>query len=146
MSECGQPAPQIEIDGHRAGGGSIAYLDPASQTGPRSPARLPVRSRRRHRTDTTDANVVLGRCPDLALGGEIKLDEDAAMRAVSTLGDELDSRQSASRRHHSLAVARMTATVKEISVMRGLDLAISRFSHTAVPDHFTRPISRKSLV
>ena len=49
----------------------------------------------------TDANVVLGRFrPDLALGGEIKLDEDAA-RAVSTLGDELALARAHSRRRHS---------------------------------------------
>jgi len=71
----------------------------------------------------TDANVVLGRFrPDLALGGEIDLDADAARTAVARLGEVLGlTPERTAEGIVRLAVARMTATVKEISVMRGLD-------------------------
>ena len=121
-------APQIEIKTVGAGGGSIAYLDPGKflNVGPRSAGAAPgpaCYGKGGTEPTVTDANVVLGRFrPDLALGGEIKLDEDAAMRAVSTLGDELGlSPERTAEGIIRLAVARMTATVKEISVMRGLD-------------------------
>ena len=120
-------APQIEIKTVGAGGGSIAYLDPGKflNVGPRSAGALPgpaCYGRGGTEPTVTDANVVLGRFrPDLALGGEIELDEDAA-RAVTTLGDELGlTAERTAEGIVRLAVARMTATVKEISVMRGLD-------------------------
>ena len=121
-------APQIEIKTVGAGGGSIAYLDPGNflNVGPRSAGALPgpaCYGRGGTEPTVTDANVVLGRFrPDLALGGEIELDEDAARAAVTTLGNELElSAERTAEGIVRLAVARMTATVKEISVMRGLD-------------------------
>ena len=121
-------APQIEIKTVGAGGGSIAYLDPGKflNVGPRSAGALPgpaCYGRGGTEPTVTDANVVLGRFrPDLALGGEIELDEEAARNAVKGLGDQLglDPERTAEGIVR-LAVARMTATVKEISVMRGLD-------------------------
>jgi len=121
-------APQIEIKTVGAGGGSIAYLDPGKflNVGPRSAGAAPgpaCYGKGGTEPTVTDANVVLGRFrPDLALGGEIKLDEEAAARAVSALGQELDlTPERTAEGIVRLAVARMTATVKEISVMRGLD-------------------------
>ena len=121
-------APQIEIKTVGAGGGSIAYLDPGKflNVGPRSAGALPgpaCYGRGGTEPTVTDANVVLGRFrPDLALGGEIELDEGAARAAVTTLGDELGlTAERTAEGIVRLAVARMTATVKEISVMRGLD-------------------------
>ena len=121
-------APQIEIKTVGAGGGSIAYIDPGKflNVGPRSAGAAPgpaCYGKGGTEPTVTDANVVLGRFrPDLALGGEIKLDEDAALNAVSTLGDQLElSPERMAEGIIRLAVARMTATVKEISVMRGLD-------------------------
>ena len=121
-------APQIEIKTVGAGGGSIAYMDPGKflNVGPRSAGAAPgpaCYGKGGTEPTVTDANVVLGRFrPDLALGGEIKLDEDAALNAVSTLGDQLElSPERMAEGIIRLAVARMTATVKEISVMRGLD-------------------------
>ncbi len=121
-------APQIEIKTVGAGGGSIAYMDPGKflNVGPRSAGAAPgpaCYGKGGTEPTVTDANVVLGRFrPDLALGGEIKLDEDAALNVVSTLGDQLElSPERMAEGIIRLAVARMTATVKEISVMRGLD-------------------------
>ncbi len=121
-------APQIEIKTVGAGGGSIAYLDMGKflNVGPRSAGALPgpaCYGRGGTEPTVTDANVVLGRFrPDQALGGEIALDTKAAHAAVSSLGRELGlSPERMAEGIVRLAVSRMTATVKEISVMRGLD-------------------------
>jgi len=121
-------APQIEIKTVGAGGGSIAYLAPGKflNVGPRSAGAIPgpaCYGRGGTEPTVTDANVVLGRFrPDLALGGEIELDQGAARIAVAGLGEELDlTPERTAEGIVRLAVARMTATVKEISVMRGLD-------------------------
>ena len=121
-------APQIEIQTVGAGGGSIAYLAPGKflNVGPRSSGAIPgpaCYGRGGTEPTVTDANVVLGRFrPDLALGGEIELDQDAAREAVANLGKELGlTPERTAEGIVRLAVARMTATVKEISVMRGLD-------------------------
>jgi len=121
-------APQIEIKTVGAGGGSIAYLGAGRflNVGPRSAGAQPgpaCYGRGGTEPTVTDANVVLGRFrPDQALGGEISLDVDAARRAVKTLGDDLGlTEERMAEGIIRLAVSRMTATVKEISVMRGLD-------------------------
>ncbi len=121
-------APQIEIKTVGAGGGSIAYLAPGKflNVGPRSSGAIPgpaCYGRGGTEPTVTDANVVLGRFrPDLALGGEIELDQDAAHTVVAALGEELGlTPERTAEGIVRLAVARMTATVKEISVMRGLD-------------------------
>ena len=121
-------APQIEIKTVGAGGGSIAYLAPGKflNVGPRSSGAIPgpaCYGRGGTEPTVTDANVVLGRFrPNLALGGEIELDQDAAHTAVAALGEELGlTPERTAEGIVRLAVARMTATVKEISVMRGLD-------------------------
>lgn len=121
-------APQIEIKTVGAGGGSIAYLGAGRflNVGPRSAGAQPgpaCYGRGGTEPTVTDANVVLGRFrPDQSLGGEIALDIDAARRAVKSLGDELGlTEERMAEGIIRLAVSRMTATVKEISVMRGLD-------------------------
>ena len=121
-------APQIEIKTVGAGGGSIAYLDTGNflQVGPRSAGALPgpaCYGRGGTEPTVTDANVLLGRFrPDQAIGGEIGIDTAAAETAIGTLGETLSL--SSTRMAEGIvriAVARMTGTVKEISVMRGLD-------------------------
>ena len=71
----------------------------------------------------TDANVVLGRFrPSDVLGGEIALDHHAAEQAVAALARDLGLDPArAAEGILDIAVTRMTASVKEISVMRGLD-------------------------
>lgn len=121
-------APQIEIKTVGAGGGSVAYLSQGKflNVGPRSAGAIPGPAcyRRGGKEPTvTDANVVLGRLrPGRALGGEIDLDHDAAFEAISRLGQELDlTPERTAEGILRLAAARMTASVKEISIMRGLD-------------------------
>ena len=121
-------APQIEIKTVGAGGGSIAYLDTGKflQVGPRSAGASPgpaCYSRGGTEPTVTDANVLLGRFrPNQAIGGEIEIDIGAAENAVGALGKKLNL--PAARMADGIvriAVARMTGTVKEITVMRGLD-------------------------
>ena len=121
-------APQIEIKTVGAGGGSVAYLSQGKflNVGPRSAGAIPgpaCHGRGGKEPTVTDANVVLGRLrPDRALGGEIDLDHDAALKAISRLGQELDlTPERTAEGILRLAAARMTASVKEISIMRGLD-------------------------
>ncbi len=121
-------APQIEIKTVGAGGGSIAYLDTGNflNVGPRSAGAVPgpaCYGRGGAEPTVTDANVLLGRFrPNRALGGEIAIDAEAAERAVGALGDKLDlSPDRMAEGITRIAVTRMTGTVKEISVMRGLD-------------------------
>ena len=121
-------APQIEIKTVGAGGGSIAYLDTGNflQVGPRSAGALPgpaCYGRGGTEPTVTDANVLLGRFrPDQAIGGEIAIDTAAAETAIGTLGETLSlSPARMAEGIVRIAVARMTGTVKEISVMRGLD-------------------------
>jgi N-methylhydantoinase A len=121
-------APQIEINTVGAGGGSIAYLDVGGflNVGPRSAGAEPgpaCYGRGGTEPTVTDANVVLGRfLPGTALGGSIEVDPARAERAVAGLADSLnlETRETA-RGIIRIAVARMTGSIKEISVMRGLD-------------------------
>ena len=80
--------PMIDIHTIGAGGGSIAYVDHggAFRVGPRSAGAVPgpaAYGRGGREPTVTDANVVLGRLDKHDfLGGSMKLDEDAAHRAV----------------------------------------------------------------
>ena len=121
-------APQIEIKTVGAGGGSIAYLDSGNflNVGPRSAGAAPgpaCYGRGGTEPTVTDANVLLGRFrPDQALGGEIAIDTDAAEATVGALGETLGlTPDHMAEGITRIAVTRMTGTVKEITVMRGLD-------------------------
>jgi N-methylhydantoinase A len=80
--------PTIDINSVGAGGGSIAFVDQggALQVGPVSAGALPgpaCYGRGGNQATVTDANLVLGRLnPDYFLGGEMRLDVEAARRAV----------------------------------------------------------------
>ena len=121
-------APQIEINTVGAGGGSIASVGPGGffEVGPRSAGARPgpaCYGRGGVEPTVTDANVVLGRFrPSDALGGEIAIDIAAAEAAVGRIAERLGlGLERAAEGILDVAVARMTASVKEISVMRGLD-------------------------
>jgi N-methylhydantoinase A len=80
--------PMIDIHTLGAGGGSVAWIDAggALRAGPRSAGAQPgpaAYGRGGTEATVTDANVVLGRIdPGNFLGGEMRLDADAARRAV----------------------------------------------------------------
>ena len=84
--------PMIDIHTIGAGGGSIAYIDHggAFRVGPRSAGAVPgpaAYGRGGTQPTVTDANLVLGRLDkNDFLGGSMKLDEDAAHRAIDASG------------------------------------------------------------
>ena len=87
--------PMIDIHTIGAGGGSIAYIDHggAFRVGPRSAGAVPgpaAYGRGGDEPTVTDANLVLGRLDaDDFLGGGMKLDAEAARRAVGALASKL---------------------------------------------------------
>lgn len=80
--------PMIDLVTIGAGGGSVAYVDEAGgfNVGPRSAGSEPgpaCYGRGGTEPTVTDAQVVLGRLdPDMALGGDLRLDPDLARAAV----------------------------------------------------------------
>jgi N-methylhydantoinase A len=119
---------QIEINSIGAGGGSVAWLGSGKfvNVGPRSAGAMPgpaCYGRGGIEPTVTDANVVLGRLASGAsLGGEITLDGARAAQAIGALATEvgLDPLRMADG-VVTIAVAKMTGAIKEISVMRGHD-------------------------
>ncbi len=80
--------PTIDVRSIGAGGGSIAWIDKggALRVGPQSAGSVPgpvCYARGGAEPTVTDANVVLGRYnPQFILGGDMKLDRDAAYRVI----------------------------------------------------------------
>jgi N-methylhydantoinase A len=121
--------PQIDIQTVGAGGGSLAWLDVdgSLQVGPRSAGARPgpaAYGLGGTEPTVTDANVVLGRMgTERVLGGTIRLDAARARAAVESLAHRLGAIDL-----HELAggivriaVARMTSSIREISIARGHD-------------------------
>ena len=120
--------PQIDINTVGAGGGSIAYLEAGNflNVGPQSAGAEPgpaCYGKGGTRPTVTDANVVLGRfLPSDALGGSILIDVKAAQTAIANIAKKLKlSIEAMAEGIIQLAVIQMTSSVKEISVMRGID-------------------------
>jgi len=88
-------ASSLDVRTIGAGGGSIAYvpeLTRALRVGPRSAGAEPgPAAYGKGGTDptVTDANLVLGFLPAGLLGGEMKLDREAARRAVAKIADAM---------------------------------------------------------
>jgi N-methylhydantoinase A len=119
---------QIDINSIGAGAGSIAYLDAggAIAVGPRSAGAVPgpaAYGKGGTEPTVTDANLVLGRLgSDRVLGGEIRLDLGLAGTAIDRLAGTLGlDRQRMAEGILAIVTARMTASIKEISIMRGHD-------------------------
>jgi N-methylhydantoinase A len=87
--------PMIDITTVGAGGGSVGWRGPEGslRVGPQSTGADPgpaCYQRGGELATVTDANLVLGLIdPDFFLGGEMRLDRDAAVHALTGLGDEL---------------------------------------------------------
>jgi N-methylhydantoinase A len=121
--------PQIDIRTVGAGGGSIAWVDVdgSLQVGPLSAGAHPgpaAYGLGGSAATVTDANVVLGRMGTARpLGGTIRLDGALARRAVEALAVRLGGlgiRQLAEGVVR-IAVARMTSSVREITIQQGHD-------------------------
>mgnify|MGYP003344132806 CR=1 FL=1 len=121
--------PQVDVLCVGAGGGSIARVDDfgALHVGPQSAGAVPgpaAYMRGGVSATVTDAHVVLGTLTaQRTLGGELKLDSDAAADAVRDsvarpMGVEVEEAAAAIIR---VADANMASSLRVISVARGLD-------------------------
>jgi N-methylhydantoinase A len=126
------PVKVSQIDMHTvgAGGGSIAWLDVdgSLQVGPRSAGASPgpaAYGLGGTEPAVTDANVVLGRIGTRRrLGGSIAIDPQRARRAVEELALRLSRPlgvEALAEGIVTIAVARMTSAIREISIQRGHD-------------------------
>ncbi len=123
--------PLIDIHTVGAGGGSVAWVDAggALRVGPQSagahpgPACYGLQEGSPWLPTVTDAHVVLGRLrPEHFLGGQMRLDVEAAHKAVSEVAGRLglDVEQTALGILR-VAEATMARAIKVISVQRGHD-------------------------
>jgi N-methylhydantoinase A len=126
------PVKVSQIDMHTvgAGGGSIAWLDVdgSLQVGPRSAGARPgpaAYGLGGTEPAVTDANVVLGRIGTRRrLGGSIGIDPQRARRAVADLAARMERPlgvEALAEGIVTIAVARMTSAIREISIQRGHD-------------------------
>lgn len=127
--EYGHPIcfPSIEILTIGAGGGSLAWVDPAGslRNGPQSAGADPgpaAYGRGGEEPTNTDANVVLGRLGGDLVGGAVELDHAAAERAVQRIAEPLSLEMTeAARAIIRVANANMADAVRLISIRRGYD-------------------------
>jgi N-methylhydantoinase A len=122
--------PQLDMHTVGAGGGSIAWLDidGSLQVGPRSAGASPgpaAYGLGGTEPTVTDANVVLGRIGGRRqLGGSIAIDPVRARAVVDTLATRMGGQlgvEPLAEGIVTLAVARMTSAIREISIQRGHD-------------------------
>lgn len=122
-------SPTIDIDSVGAGGGSIGWIDSAGgvHIGPESAAADPgpaCYGRGGEQATVTDCNLVLGYLdPDTFLGGEFKLDVEAAHRAVEkNIAQPLGiSVEQAAQTVRSVANAVMAQAIRIMTIERGYD-------------------------
>ena len=129
--------PVVDIIEIGAGGGSVAWIDAggAMRVGPQSAGAMPgpaCYGLGGIEPTITDANLVLGRInPNYFLGGEIKLDQNAANQAIARVADKL----AMAPNEVAMGIVRITEStmvgaVSLISVQRGhnpKDFAIVAF-------------------
>ncbi len=120
--------PSIEVLTIGAGGGSLAWIDEGGslRNGPQSAGADPgpaCYGRGNEQPTNTDANLVLGRLGEELIGGAMRLDREAAERAIlaevgQPLGLGLDE---AANAVVQVANANMADAVRLISIRRGYD-------------------------
>ncbi len=120
--------PMIDIHTIGAGGGSIAWIDKGGmlRVGPQSAGAAPgpaCYGRGGENATVTDANVVLGRInPDYFLGGKMKLDAEAAHRAVGKVAKALNIEpDAAAYAMVQIANNNMLGALRAVLLQRGLD-------------------------
>ncbi len=119
--------PMVNIHTIGAGGGSIAWLEGGGlRVGPRSAGADPgpaCYGRGGQEPTVTDANLVLNRIDsDGFLGGNMKLDQAAAHRAIQNIAEEigLDVIQTAEG-ICDIANAKMADAIRTLTVRKGID-------------------------
>jgi N-methylhydantoinase A/oxoprolinase/acetone carboxylase beta subunit/N-methylhydantoinase B/oxoprolinase/acetone carboxylase alpha subunit len=120
-------SPMLDIHTVGAGGGSIAWIDSGGhlRVGPASAGAFPGPACYGNGDDATvtDANVVLGVLnPEYLLDGQLKIDREAAHRAVGRLADRLGlSVPATAQGIVDVVTANMARAIRVISVHRGYD-------------------------
>lgn len=114
--------PFIDLAEVSSGGGTIIWRDEAGalRVGPVSAGAEPgpaCYGRGGLRPTITDANLVLGRLGEYLLGGGFKLHKEAAVQALSKLGDPIEVAAEAIR----LANLEMARAIRLVTIERGLD-------------------------
>jgi N-methylhydantoinase A len=120
----------LDVESIGAGGGSIAWIDPASSTikvGPRSAGADPGPLAYGHggtEPTVTDADVVLGLMnPENFLGGRRTLDVAAARRGIEALGAEVGlSAEEAAGAISQIVDNHMAEKMRRMTVFRGHDV------------------------
>ena len=119
--------PLVDIHTIGAGGGSIAWLEAgALRVGPQSAGADPgpaCYGRGGVDATVTDANLFLGRLdPDYFLGGRMRLDPDAAARAIRTMAGKLGLDDTAlAEGILTIVNAKMADAIRTITVRQGID-------------------------
>ncbi|MGH2945558.1 MAG: hydantoinase/oxoprolinase family protein [Solirubrobacteraceae bacterium] len=121
--------PTVDVKSIGAGGGSIAWIDAASGTlrvGPQSAGADPgpaCYSRGGTRPTVTDACLVLGYLgADALLAGRLRLDRDAARRAVGTVAAPLGlTEEEAAAGIVRIAEMHMADLIRKVTIQRGYD-------------------------
>jgi N-methylhydantoinase A len=120
--------PMVDVSTIGAGGGSIAWLDPAGglRVGPQSAGAEPgpaCYGRGGEQATVTDASVVLGYLnPEYFAGGELKLNATLAREAVERLASRLGLDPLATAAGiHRIVNARMADQMRLASIRRGYD-------------------------
>lgn len=114
--------PFVDLAEVSAGGGTVIWRDRAGalRIGPMSSGAEPgpiCYGRGGKEPTITDANLVLGIIGEEILGGEMKLDRQAAMEGFSRLGDPFEVAEAAL----NLADMEMARAIRIVTVERGLD-------------------------
>ncbi|MFA6166318.1 MAG: hydantoinase/oxoprolinase family protein [Gemmatimonadaceae bacterium] len=119
--------PRVLVDTVSAGGGSIGWMDDggALRVGPRSAGAVPgpaAFGRGGEQPTVTDANLVLGRIVAHRMSGGVRLDVEAARRAVAALGGRLGAPlERTAQAMVNIADAEMARALRRVSVDRGVD-------------------------
>ncbi|MGE3482840.1 MAG: hydantoinase/oxoprolinase family protein [Gammaproteobacteria bacterium] len=120
--------PAVDARSVGAGGGSIAWLDSAGllRVGPQSAGANPGPACYRlggAAATVTDAALVLGYIdPDYFLGGRMRLDVDAARRAVQAIAEPLGlTAEAAAYSIFAVSNETMINAIKDITVSEGID-------------------------
>ena len=141
---------QVDITVVGAGGGSICWLDArgAPRVGPQSAGSVPGPACYGHggaEPTVTDIAAVLGLIdPDYFLGGTMRLDLDAARRAISSrLGRFGSTPEEAAAQMSRVVVGNMLQAVRRVSVQRGRDpRGLTMFAYGGASGLFAAEISR----
>jgi N-methylhydantoinase A len=120
--------PSVNVRSVGAGGGSIAHVPEvtgALRVGPQSAGADPgpaAYGRGGTAPTVTDANVVVGHLPPELLGGEMRLDVEAAKTAVQTVGEALGlDLHRAAEGIIDIVNENMAGALRLVSVQRGYD-------------------------